>query len=95
MEVLGNLAVCRVTNHGHVGGRHHGGDLDGGVFGVGRHVGFFLIRWGPLMGTGRTLGQFPSLVVLEKHVKVAVIPLRWVSRPCTFDTAGDGVSANA
>ena len=95
VEVLGDFSVLRVSNHGHVGGRHHGGDLDGRIFCVGSHVRFVLIGWVPLMGACRALSKGPGVFVLEEHVKVAVVPNGGVGRPCAFDTAGDGVSANA
>ena len=63
------------ANHGHVGRRHHGGDLDRSVFGVGGHVSLFLIGRCPLMSTGWALRQRPCFVVFEQHVEVAVVPL--------------------
>ena len=56
MEVLRNLAVLGVANHGHIGSRHHGGDLDGSVLCIGGHVSLFLVGWCPLVSTRRALG---------------------------------------
>ena len=75
MESLGNLSVLRVPNHGHVSGGHHGWDFDGGIFCVWSHVGFFLVRWRPLVGPCWALFQHPVFFVLEEHVKVAIVPL--------------------
>ena len=47
--------------------------------------------WNPLLCAGWTCGQFP--LVFEKDLEVVVVPFNWVSCPCTFDTAGDGVNA--
>ena len=95
MEVLGDLAVLWVTDHSHVSGGHHGWNLNGSIFCIWSHVNLFLVGWCPLVSAGWTLGQFPCIFVLEEHVKVAVVPLDWVGSPCTFDTTGNGVSANA
>ena len=56
VEVLGDLPVLRVANHGHIGSRHHGGDLDGSVLCIGGHVSLFLVGWRPLVSTRRALG---------------------------------------
>ena len=56
MEVLRNLAILGVSNHGHIGSRHHGGDLDGSVLCIGGHVSLFLVGWCPLVSTRRALG---------------------------------------
>ena len=94
VEVFGDLTVCRVSDHGHVCRGHHGGNLGGSVFCIRGHVGLFLVRRSPLVGSGWTLGQCPRVFVLEQHVEVTVVPLNGVGRPGTFDTARDGVTTD-
>ena len=93
VEVLRNLPVGWISNHGHVGGGHHGWNLDGRVFCIGRQVFFVRVLRRPLMSAGRTLGQHPRVVVLEQQIEVTVVPLGGVGSPRAFDAAGDGVSA--
>ena len=95
VEMLGDLSVRRVTDHGHVSGGHHGWNFDGRVFCVRSHVDFFLVRWCPLVCSCRALFEGPRVFVLEEHVKVAVVPLDGVRRPSAFDAAGDGVATDA
>ncbi len=61
--------------------------------GVGHRTRTRAIFGSPLMGTGRTLHQFPFIA--EQIFKVVVVPLHRVGSPCPFNAAGGGMSAEA
>ena len=95
MEVLGDLPVFWIPDHGHVSGGHHGRDPDRGVFGVRCHIGLFLIRWCPLVSARWALFQYPRVLVLEEHLEVSVVPLDWVRGPGPLYAAGYRIPADA
>ena len=95
MEVLGDLPVFWIPDHGHVSGGHHGWDPDRGVFGVRCHIGLFLIRWCPLVSARWALFQYPRVLVLEEHLEVSVVPLDWVRGPGPLYAAGYRIPADA
>ena len=93
VEAAGNRFVDRVVAQREIGRGHHRAMFLAGVVGVGNHVFLGNVLSQPLLGAGGALDEFPF--VSEKHVEIAVVPLRRIRFPRTFDAAGGGVHALA
>ena len=46
----------------------------------------------PLLGACRAVSELP--LISKQHVEVGVVPLCWSWSPCTFDSAGGGITTN-
>ena len=89
-EFFADSAIGRIYLHRHIRIGHDRVVANRGVAGVNRLVFLFDVNRFPLVGTGRTLSQFP--LVAEQQVEIAHIEFRGVGGPRTFDTRGHGVA---
>ena len=88
----GDLLVDRIHPHRDIRGQHRRMG-PAGTEGFGHRVRPATVLGLPLMGSGRTRGQFPFVAVQD--FQIAVIPLGRGVRPDDLKAAGDGVLADS
>ena len=89
-EATGDLFVGRIEAQGEVGGQHGRCAPLGRIVGIRNGAGAGAARWGPLMGTGRTLRQFP--LVTEQILEKVVAPPGRRRGPSDLQPAANGVA---
>ncbi len=92
VELLSNFAIVRIHFHGHISVSHNWVMTNGRILHIDRFIFLFNVDRFPLPGTSRALLQLP--LVVKQQVEVAVVPLRWVCRPGTFNATTHGVAAH-
>ena len=88
-----NFLVGWIHSKGKIGGRHHGRMTLRWVMRIWYGISTSAIFWCPLLSARWTLSELP--IVFKKYIKVVIVPTSWVSGPCTFQTASDGINTFA